>query len=189
MAHTRYLSSALDRRWRQATIEWVAAQIATHFPDCDAIAFRGVSGALIAPSVADKLGKHLIVSRKANDDSHSIYDVESSSTKVKNYAIVDDLIGTGNTLRTIRFTIENTFPKARCVGVVLYHPTQCHATGTVKFPPYYRKDNEARIDGVSVPLISKLRYKKCPSCFVIPMHSNDFELQKIDTRMATAAKG
>lgn len=93
----------------------------------DAIAVRGMSGMLIGPAVAARLGKDLIVVRKCKDGSHSASIVEGVDNWNHDfrYIIVDDFIDSGETLSQI-FTqivieLEDMDISARCAGVVLYN--------------------------------------------------------------------
>jgi len=79
----------------------------------DAIAFRGVSGALVAPAVAVAVGKPLIVVRKS-EASHG-RPVEGAIT-AKRYVIVDDFVGAGGTVRAITDALDGTLR-----GVVTYN--------------------------------------------------------------------
>lgn len=119
MANTVYLHEAFDRRSRTSTINWVTRQLA-HI-DCDAIVFCGVSGALVAPTVAHLTGKSIIVVRKESELCHSSMKIESSNTRCSKYVIVDDFIATGT---TVRFIIEQMlkapFSKSKCVGIITY---------------------------------------------------------------------
>lgn len=82
----------------------------------DAIAFRGLSGALIAPTIAMEMGKELIAVRKTKGD-HSTYMVEGDRA-ARTYVIVDDFIGTGSTVRTMLNQIKEYAPGAECIGVL-----------------------------------------------------------------------
>ena len=73
----------------------------------DAIAFRGLSGALIAPILASRLDKTLIAVRKhktcekcGNSTAHSYRTVEGN-LGANRYIIVDDFVSSGVTVRTI----------------------------------------------------------------------------------------
>ena len=83
----------------------------------DSIAFRGMSGAIIAPFIAAKLNKQLIMVRKNDNSAHSICRVEGYS-KVKRYIIVDDFVETGKTAATIYFEIKDFAPSAECLGIL-----------------------------------------------------------------------
>jgi adenine/guanine phosphoribosyltransferase-like PRPP-binding protein len=84
----------------------------------DTLAFAGISGAIIAPPLALKMGKELIAVRKASDKCHSSYRVEGYDD-VNNYIIVDDFIDTGATVRRIQEQIYHHFSEhAKCLGVL-----------------------------------------------------------------------
>jgi adenine/guanine phosphoribosyltransferase-like PRPP-binding protein len=85
--------------------------------DFDSIAFRGMSGALIAPSVALALNKQLLMVRKPHDDSHSTMKVEGYRS-TKRYVILDDFVSSGATANTIKARIEEFAPSAECLGVL-----------------------------------------------------------------------
>jgi adenine/guanine phosphoribosyltransferase-like PRPP-binding protein len=89
----------------------------------NAVAFRGMSGSIVAPVVAARLNKQMIMIRKSDDDSHSNLSVEGD-TSVRSYIIIDDRIASGETVRTInRHLSEFTFNQAKLRGVFLYyHP-------------------------------------------------------------------
>ena len=70
----------------------------------DAIAISGASGFLIGPSLADILGKKLIIVRKGGERPHGF--VVEFSDICENYLIVDDIINTGNTIKRIIKTIK-----------------------------------------------------------------------------------
>jgi adenine/guanine phosphoribosyltransferase-like PRPP-binding protein len=80
----------------------------------DSIAFSGMSGAIIAPLLANRLKKELILVRKKGDKDGDA----SGFTLAKSYVIVDDFIDTGDTTRRIRHQIKKWNPKAKCLGVL-----------------------------------------------------------------------
>jgi hypothetical protein len=88
----------------------------------DAMAFRGMSGAMFAPILAYQMGKYLLMVRKPGDDTHSRMNVEGYYAS-KRYVIVDDFTSSGDTLRAIHDAIREEVPQAKCVGVYLY---TCH---------------------------------------------------------------
>lgn len=121
MCHSIYLQNAIDIKLRKKTIKDLCALIKKHNLDFDSIAFTGLSGALVAPSVADKLNKNLIAIRKDNCDSHAAsYSDEfiEGNLDSKKYIIVDDLIFSGSTIKRIMRKIDFS----ECVGVFLYSP-------------------------------------------------------------------
>jgi adenine/guanine phosphoribosyltransferase-like PRPP-binding protein len=83
----------------------------------DSIAFRGMSGALIAPAVAVRLKKSLILVRKKKDDSHGGRDVEGNKAS-RRYVIIDDFISSGDTVCEIKKNIKAFAPNATCIGTL-----------------------------------------------------------------------
>ena len=89
--------------------------------DFDAIAFRGMSGALIAPSLALSLNKSLLMVRKENDDTHSKNEhngLVEGDRAARSYIIVDDMISSGETVRAIRTEIAKFAPHIACLGTL-----------------------------------------------------------------------
>lgn len=82
----------------------------------DAIAFRGVSGALLGAPLSYLTGKPMIVVRKPSESSHAVLTVEGDRG-ARTYVIVDDFIESGRTARIIREEIEK-FSGARCIGAL-----------------------------------------------------------------------
>lgn len=85
--------------------------------DFDSLAFRGMSGAVIAPTVAIALQKELLLVRKPDESAHSYHDVEGNVSSRK-YIIIDDFIASGETAQAIRRAIRSFAPKAKCLGVL-----------------------------------------------------------------------
>lgn len=87
------------------------------------IAFRGLSGALIAPMIAMEMDKSLLAVRKVKRTGHGSNPVEGDYNAGK-YIIVDDFISTGETCREIMQEIEECYSMkslnggALCVGVL-----------------------------------------------------------------------
>jgi orotate phosphoribosyltransferase len=114
--HASYLSRILPTNMRRRSIQ--AAVTALSKYDFDAFAFRGMSGALIAPSLAVEMDKTLILVRKTTDGCHSFRMVEGDSA-ARRYIIVDDCVDSGNTAQTIVRLVKGEFaPKAVCLGVL-----------------------------------------------------------------------
>lgn len=72
------------------------------------IAFRGLSGALIAPMIAMEMDKSLLAVRKVKRTGHGSNPVEGDYNAGK-YIIVDDFISTGETCREIMQEIEECY--------------------------------------------------------------------------------
>lgn len=99
-----YLRLALPPWLITHTVNWTVERILELAPDAQAVAFRGLSGALIAPIVAYKLGLNPIGVRKKVDWSHGAKPVHTRTLergKIDRYVIVDDFIDTGDTVREI----------------------------------------------------------------------------------------
>jgi adenine/guanine phosphoribosyltransferase-like PRPP-binding protein len=83
----------------------------------DSLAFRGMSGAVIAPPVAIALKKHLIMVRKPEEPTHSDFPVEGNINSRK-YIIIDDFMSSGKTARAIIEAVAKFAPQANCLGVL-----------------------------------------------------------------------
>lgn len=104
----------------------------------DHIVCCGVSGLAIAPIIAYKLKKHLIVVRKADDSStHSGYKVEGLPQNSFTYIILDDFVSEGKSVQYMIDTInkqliEGVFGQsygdviAEFVGIFSYTPSDSH---------------------------------------------------------------
>jgi adenine/guanine phosphoribosyltransferase-like PRPP-binding protein len=93
-----------------------------------------VSGALIAPAIAHKMGKGLIVVRKKGDDTHSARKIEGHFDQCR-YVIVDDFICTGKTLKFIAQSIAaNGGVESDLVGIYQYAPQGGSVRGRLHTP-------------------------------------------------------
>jgi hypothetical protein len=127
----------------------------------DAIAFTGMSGALVAPLVSAEMTKPLIMIRKTGFSTHSMEDVEGV-WDARTYVIVDDLIFSGHTIQQIYDQVflfwqkmyryhgnvwdrpKNVFPE--CIGVVEFGRigiSQAHLEETLEY-----------LIGKSIPILS-----------------------------------
>lgn len=79
-------------------------------------AFRGLSGALIAPLLAAEMDKTLLAVRKVKSD-HGGIPVEGDYN-AGNYIIVDDFISSGKTCRAIMEEVDKNLPHAKCIAVL-----------------------------------------------------------------------
>lgn len=130
MIRSSYLKDATDinklprviTQLANAILEW---QWETGL-DYHAIAFRGMSGALVVPMLCRRLNKGMIVCRKESERSHG--DLCEGLLIGGNYIIVDDFISCGHTVRGIAETIEKyrtrfgepEFPSSKLLAVFLY---------------------------------------------------------------------
>lgn len=85
----------------------------------DGIAFTGMSGCLVAPAVAARLGKAILAVRKDESLRHSFAKVEGD-IGVNTYIIVDDFIDSGKTANTIIEKVWKAGCHGKCLGVVCY---------------------------------------------------------------------
>ena len=114
--HCGYLSKALE------SIEEAVTDCKKGLEgiDFDTIAFRGMSGALVAPIVARDLKKEIILVRKTGEDNHSGYSLEGH-VGAKKYVILDDFVSTGRTVREIIKQVKDCTETAELVGGVFYN--------------------------------------------------------------------
>lgn len=118
--HVSYLTTIQIPKLRE-TVRWASKQLRPY--NFDAIAFRGLSGALIAPAIAMRLNKTLIAVRKPieisgnRDATHSPHLVEGDRA-AKTYVIVDDLVSSGRTVLAIVRAIKEFAPHAVCAGIL-----------------------------------------------------------------------
>jgi hypothetical protein len=126
---SEYIKTAITLADRKTIIKDLTALIKGSKIDFDAIALRGLSGAMIAPVIADKLNKPLIICRK-DDGHHSNLSIEYAD-KFGDFIIIDDLISSGDTICHIMKMIDDEWKKLvqkdgaikrpRCVGIFLYN--------------------------------------------------------------------
>lgn len=133
MTHANYLRDVFVNR--KATINKAVRRL-RHLKSrgkvqFDAIAFTGLSGSLIAPSVADRLGVGLVVVRKRNS-IHSYRQVESTyDPSISSYVIIDDLVCDGTTIRRILKLVKKWVGDIECNGLYLYSPTSMPSPLTI----------------------------------------------------------
>lgn len=122
MIHSRYLNSPLDKDKRKEILDRLEKQIDDSGIVFQAIAFCGMSGALIAPALAQRLNCGLILVRKEKEPRHTYLKVEGY-TKGSRYIIIDDQIATGNTIKYILETIhqDDNFQEMNAQAVFLYN--------------------------------------------------------------------
>jgi adenine/guanine phosphoribosyltransferase-like PRPP-binding protein len=119
-----YLSSALESAdAHRIIVDRVVRNIESRInpTSYDGIVFRGVSGALLAPVVAYRLGKPMAVVRRDKDESTHACALVEVNSDMKRYLIVDDFISSGNTVNAIE-EVCREFQEMECVGVVCWCP-------------------------------------------------------------------
>ena len=115
-----YLSSALTPDKFRRILNKLARNIRNANITFDSIAFRGMSGTLVAPTIAFRLKKNPVLIRKECDGSHSGRSIEANS-EVVDYIIIDDLIESGTTIkRIVEAMDERGITPDHCKGIFLY---------------------------------------------------------------------
>jgi hypothetical protein len=102
--YSSYLEEVMDIKNLPQVVTSLADAIRRRKLDFNAIAFRGMSGALVTPMLCRRLKKGMIVCRKDSEQSHG-KPVEGYLVG-GNYIIVDDFIGSGHTVKEIVKAIE-----------------------------------------------------------------------------------
>ena len=122
--HACYLKKAVPTAERKKTVNKVVRHLRRLLKagkiEFDAIAFMGMSDALVVPTIAARLDKEIIMVRKHGEQpySHSNHQVEGVDHGMScRYIIIDDLICSGNTFEVITRNIGN---RGKCVGYYLY---------------------------------------------------------------------
>jgi hypoxanthine phosphoribosyltransferase len=95
----------MDVRKLPKTVDKLARAIRRHNLKFNAVAFRGMSGALVVPMLCLKLRKGMICCRKKSEESHSA--AAEGYMGGGNYIIVDDFINSGTTISGIITAIED----------------------------------------------------------------------------------
>lgn len=116
-----YLKNLLNIARLPGVVDQVCKNIVASKLKFDTIAFRGLSGALICPLVALRLGKEMVVVRKNTSDTHSSHAVEGYRY-ARRYIVIDDCICTGETIRALHAALRNrpSSADAELVGIFLY---------------------------------------------------------------------
>lgn len=160
MACSGYLNKAFNPKARRKVIRELTQGIRESELCFQAVACRGTSGAMIAPSVADKLNKLVMFVRKSLSDSHGRQLVEVyTDNDIDTYIIIDDQICTGDTICSIIDEVKLKFPRSKCLGIFLYARSLWNDSDSDKsnargIPVYYIK-SQAREDDEVYPLPAK----------------------------------
>jgi adenine/guanine phosphoribosyltransferase-like PRPP-binding protein len=130
--HSDYLGSVFQKDKLDSFLKKAVKLVKQY--DFQAFAFRGMSGALVAPVLAHMTDKTLIMVRKPKiyeqtetDEStsyHSYLRVEGDRA-VERYVIIDDMVCTGRTVNSIVQAISEFQPAARCLGFLFYSDVMC----------------------------------------------------------------
>lgn len=120
--NTKYLNKVYETKKFKATVDKVVKEIRKIHKKTkiNAIAFTGSSGAALAYPVSYITGIPLLCVRKSTKDNHYHNKLEGY-VNPKNYVIIDDIIATGRTVKSIRKAIAKESPKSKLLNVVLYN--------------------------------------------------------------------
>jgi hypoxanthine-guanine phosphoribosyltransferase len=138
---TSYLDEVLYPTRLANTITRAAVKIKKHIDikGFQAIAFRGMSGALFAPILARSLKKYLIMVRKSSYSHHSPYPVEGLVSPC-NYLIIDDQISSGHTILEIQKMIYKYANKeSKLIGLYTYRNDMFISVESLKRDKYLWK--------------------------------------------------
>lgn len=147
MISSCYLEKVMDPQNLPKVVRRFACVVRKSKIEFEAIAFRGMSGALVAPMLAHHMKKGLLVVRKPSEQSHGAK-VEGM-IDAERYIIVDDFISSGKTVKEIQETIHhyrkaiNEPVSAKCVGIFLYGRGPRHTGSRTNVPVFgCQKDDE-----------------------------------------------
>jgi adenine/guanine phosphoribosyltransferase-like PRPP-binding protein len=115
-----HLRQAIDNDLRQMIVD--EAVKALQHEEFNTVVCSGISGLLIAPAVAQQLGKQLCVIRKQNEVCHSFNVVETISEGASfiSYVFLDDLIDGGYTFHYVYDQMERFSPFSKLIGLYMY---------------------------------------------------------------------
>lgn len=116
-----HTSKILSHKYRNQIIMTTYQHLKKYDGSYDAIACCGTSGLMVVPQIAELLNKNIIVIRK-DLNGYSSFNIEGPYTN--KYIIVDDLICSGNTVKTIMKQIKSEFYKSKCLGIYCYMPEE-----------------------------------------------------------------
>lgn len=118
--HSSYLWRFIEPDNLRESIKLAVRALELWKDDFDAVAFRGMSGALIGPPVALAMNKTMIMVRKPDEDSHAIIDrvLVEGDAGARSYIILDDFVSSGKTAYAIKESIKQFAPDAEFLGLL-----------------------------------------------------------------------
>ena len=122
---SRYLTDAVDPKSITKIVREAVRVLRSHKDDYDCIAVTGLSGLLIAPIVALRLKKPLVVVRVKGISTHADCKIEAGCT-IGRYMVLDDICRSGHTIETIVNMIAGELPLLKPVALYLYREDECH---------------------------------------------------------------
>ena len=142
--HAGYLESYIIPELLADTINKATMALKVHDTEFDAIAFSGLSGLLVGPTVALLTGKTMIAVRKPSDmdgNCHSTNLVEGDHG-ARSYIIVDDFVCSSNTMKRIKKAIFDWAPDMRYAGMLETHYLTWDDNEHTKLCPNFRNGKE-----------------------------------------------
>ena len=121
--HAQYFPEALRPTTRARTLRACARALRDVRGQFDGLVCTGVSGLLMAPTLADRLHCPLLVVRKA-DGHHSDLPIEGYHAGDR-YVLVDDFVSTGATVQRVAIQLAKLSPSVHLVGVLSYRAGGC----------------------------------------------------------------
>lgn len=142
-----YLHCCLAASTSKLVVHHLARLIKVRKMNFDTIVFRGMSGALIAPTIAHKLNKNLLLVRKKDEGRHSTYEIEGF-TNIKKFIIIDDIICSGNTVAQIFKSLSaKDIDPTKCQSLVLYNSDRMDFTREIEY-----RNKEDKWDKFQLPI-------------------------------------
>lgn len=159
-----YIGAAFDHKEVKKIIESFKECLKDKiWGDFDTIACLGTSGLVIAPILALKFKKKLLVVRKDKDNSHANGRLEGHDDS-KKYIVIDDFVCSGSTLENIITTIEDNFhywcqPTPTYVGCYFWTLGYREVSQKVKMPiSRYRKLCENKVFAQRIDVYGLKKY-------------------------------
>lgn len=117
-----HLENLFESDKRKEIVEKCIKKLTPYIKFFDAIAISGYSMALVAPVIADRLGKNIIIVRKQEEIRHSQFLVEGPHNS--RYIIIDDLVGSGATITRMYEGIKFNLKNCRLIGTYFFRSTE-----------------------------------------------------------------
>jgi adenine/guanine phosphoribosyltransferase-like PRPP-binding protein len=121
-----HLLDVFDLKNRNKIIKYLTDCLKPFVEEFDAVVVSGYSMALIAPIIAHKLKKNIVLVRKKSEQRHSSFDVEGMHNQ--RCIIIDDLIASGHTFETMIHYVKNI---------------DCKVVGYITYDVHYRRERPA----------------------------------------------
>ena len=122
LAHALYLNTCFNIPTRDKKIEELVEYIQSSNLKFDSLVVTGISGLVVGSILSYKINKNLCVVRKSRK-THSLLKVESGKDTIDSYLIIDDIMDSGKTVRSIIKELrkaERISGFKRCIGGIFY---------------------------------------------------------------------